>query len=434
MTRAAGAVARTGTRSDTMDVTRRGLLASLGGLVAATAWPRIEHALPAVPTTGAQGGGLPVRGDFAIPPGQAYLNSAFIHPIPVAAAEAVRGYFDTRTFRQERRRSGDSLAAEVKAEFAALINARPTEISLVQNTSTGENLVVNGLGIPAGAGNVVTDALHFEGSLVLYGELAKRGLDVRLVRPREWRIELNDLARVVDRGTRLVAVSQVSWYNGFEHDLKAVCDLAHAHGAYVYADVVQAAGNTPLDVKAAGLDFCACSTFKWLMGDFGVGFLYVREDLLDTVIHRTQTGYQQADTELHYLPSDPPGAAPVTWTLHPDASGHFEVGTYAQAAVNALAVSLPYLRRIGVANIRAYRQPLLRRLREELPRLGFTPITPPETTSALIAFTAPDAERRFADRLRQARVAVSLSGDRMRISPSIFNGSDDVEALLSALS
>ena len=61
---------------------------------------------------------------------------------------------------------GSKLAAEVKSQFAALINAKPSEISFVPNTSTGENLVVNGLGIPGSGGNVVTDALHFEGAIV----------------------------------------------------------------------------------------------------------------------------------------------------------------------------------------------------------------------------------------------------------------------------
>jgi selenocysteine lyase/cysteine desulfurase len=315
-----------------------------------------------------------------------------------------------------------------------LINANPAEISLVESTSRGENLVVNGLGLPSSGGNVVTDALHFEGSLILYGELQKRGLDVRLVRPRQWRIELSDMEKVVDRNTRLVAVSLVSWYNGFQHDLKRVCDLAHASGAYVYADIIQAAGNTPIDVRASGVDFCACSTFKWLMGDFGLGFLYVRESLLDKVIRRSEYGYQQADTVMHYLPTDPPAAVPVTWTMHADARAHFQVGTYAQGTLNALAESLAYLQRIGVERIRAHRQPLLRRLHEELPRLGFTSITPPDSTSAIAAFIARDAEQRFAPRLKQANVSVTLSGERMRVAPSFFNDVHDVDRLLHALS
>jgi selenocysteine lyase/cysteine desulfurase len=403
-----------------MSLTRRELLAGTAQAAAAAAFQPRD-------------GSLPARRDFAIPAGQTYLNSAFIHPIPVAAAQAVNRYVETRTFSRERW-SGDELAAKVRAQFAELINARPAEIGLVESTSRGENLVVNGLGLPSNTGNVVTDALHFEGSLILYGELQKRGLDVRLVRPRDWRIDPSDLEKAVDRKTRLVAVSLVSWYNGFQHDLKRVCDLAHAHGAYVYADVVQAAGNTPIDVRASGVDFCACSSFKWLMGDFGLGFLYVREALLDTVIHRSEYGYQQADTVMHYLPSDPPADVPVTWTMHADARAHFQVGTYGQATLNALAVSLAYLQRIGVARIHAHRQPLLQRLHQELPRLGFTAITPPGTSSAIAAFTARDAEKRFAARLKRANVAVTLNGERLRVSPSLFNDIPDVDRLLEALS
>jgi len=363
------------------------------------------------------------------------LNSAFIHPIPIVAAQAVHRYIETRDFSRERW-SGDDMAVKVRAQFAALIGAGPDEVSLVESTSRGENLVVNGLGIPStqAVGNVVTDALHFEGSLILYGELKKRGLDVRLVKARDWRIDVADMEKAVDRRTKLVAVSLVSWYNGFQHDLTRVCDLAHAHGAYVYADIVQAAGNTPFDVRASGVDFCACSSFKWLMGDFGLGFLFVRRPLLDVVIRRSEYGYQQADTVMHYLPSDPPADAPVTWTMHQDARAHFQVGTYGQGTLNALSASLEYLQRVGVERIHAHRQPLLRRLREELPRLGFTSITPPGTLSAIVAFTAPDAEKRFGARLRQANVSVTLSGDRMRVSPSLFNDLRDVDRLLGALS
>jgi selenocysteine lyase/cysteine desulfurase len=104
-------------------------------------------------------------------------------------------------------------------------------------------------------------------------ELKKRGLDLRVVAPREdGRIDMKDLERVVDRNTKLVEVSLVSMYNGFQHDLKAVCALAHAHGAYVYADIIQGVGAVPLDVRASGLDFAATSSYKWLMGDFGLGF------------------------------------------------------------------------------------------------------------------------------------------------------------------
>ena len=187
-------------------------------------------------------------------------------------------------------------------------------------------------------------------------------------------------------------------------------------------------------MRASGVDFCACSSFKWLMGDFGLGFLFVREELLDTVVRRSQIGYEQADTALHYLPSDPPPARRSPGRCTATRPGTSRSGRTAQGAVNALAVSLPYLRRLGVEDIQAYRQPMLRRLQQEMPRLGFTSITPPESPSALVAFTMRGAEGRFGDRLRAANVAVSLYGDRIRISPSLFNDLHDIETLLAALS
>jgi selenocysteine lyase/cysteine desulfurase len=377
---------------------------------------------------------LPRKADFAIPEGETYINSAYVHPMPNIGREALRRYLESRCspvldthYDRE----------HAKAEFAALINAKPSEISYVPNTSTGENLVVNGLGLGKGGtdSNVVTDALHFDGALLHLGELKRRnGLDVRIVMPRDWRIDLKDLERVIDKKTKLVEISLVAMTNGFQHDLKAVCDLAHSRGAYVYADIVQAAGNTPIDVRASGVDFAACSTFKWLMGDFGLGFLYVKEELLDRVLGQTQYGYYQAATmQSHFLPGDDTGSAPYSWSLSKDATGRFEVGTSGSGAQHVLMETLPYIRKIGVEKIQAHRQPLLKKLREEMPRLGFTSITPPESTSAITSFTMKDRAK-VVERLKKANVNVRVAEDFLRISPSVFNDMGDVEKLLEALS
>src|SRR5258708_35736727 len=124
----------------------------------------------------------------------------------------------------------------------------------------------------------------------MYKSLEKQGLDLRIVKDRKGLLRLRDVEEMVDKKTRLIALSLVSYINGYRPDVKAICDLAHAHGAYVYADVIQAAGAVPIDVRALGLDFCACSGYKWLMGDRGLGFLFVREALLGKVCKRFRDG------------------------------------------------------------------------------------------------------------------------------------------------
>ena len=305
-----------------MRLNRREILAGLG---AAAAHSAVAPSMRAAT-------GFPRRDDFAIPAGTAYLNAAMIHPMPRVAADAIaRGMQLRVSGATVPSFAGGGAQPLPKVTFAAMINAKPSEIAYVPNTSTGENLVVNGLGLDRGArGNVVTDALHFEGALVHLLELKKKGLDLRIVRPTaDGRIDMRDMARLVDKRTRLIEVSSVASYNGFQHDLKAVCDLAHANGAYVYADIIQSVGAVPLDVRAIGLDFAACSGFKWLMADFGLGFLYAREDLLDRVIQRTQVGYYSGSVDAHDSPLDPEHAAtPLAWSLGREASSHFEVGVH----------------------------------------------------------------------------------------------------------
>ncbi len=416
-----------------MSIKRRDVLTALGSLAASGIAPRLAFATQ--PQTRPPSSGPPVfpaKKDFTIPEGVTYINSAYTHPMPIVAAEALRQYADLRAHPESTSRQLG--IADPKAEFAALINAKSSEISFVSSTSAGENLIVNGLDISFATDNIVTDSLHFEGALLHLGELQKRnGLDLRIVKPRDWRIDLHDMEQMVDKKTKLVEISLVAMNNGFQHDLKAVCDLAHAHGAYVYADIAQAAGCTPIDVRASDVDFCACSTFKWLMGDFGLGFLFVKESLLDRVVRRSQYGYfQAASLESHFLPGDPPGPAPYTWDLDKNAGAHFEVGTHAIGVSHALAQSLPYIRGLGVENIQAHRQPLLKRLREEMPRLGFEPLTPPESTSALITFALKDYKS-VQSRLQKAGVNARVAQRFIRISPSVFNDVNDIDKLLAAL-
>jgi len=417
-----------------MELKRRDLLVGVGGLVTSAVLSD-GQTVRRSERPASRRGTFPRRSDFAISTGLTYLNGAYTHPLPVAAAEAMRRHAERRS-RPGGMTSPDSAALvdQVKSEFAALINAKPSEISFIPNTSTGENLVFNSLDIIESGGNVVTDGLHFDGALLHLLALQRvRGLNLRIAMPRNGRVDLKDLERLIDDKTRLVEVSLVAMYNGFQHDLKSVCELAHAHRALVYADIVQAAGATPIDVRASGVDFCACSSFKWLMADFGLGFLYAREDLLER-IKRSQYGYHSAKTiDTHFLPYDAAASTPFTWELGTDASAHFEVGSNALGPLAALGESLPYIRSLGVERIEAHRQPLLERLRKEMPRLGFESITPEGTKSALITFLVKDRQPVF-DRLQKANINVRLGDHFMRISPSVYNDLKDIDRLLECLS
>src|SRR5581483_8853642 len=388
-------------------LTRRTLLAGAGLAPLAAATPDFSA----------------TRDDFPWSQTEVFLNNAGWHPIGVHSIRAMQAYLDYKM-----KGPGDGREDfhggkqdEVKRLFAQLIHARPTEIAFVPSTLVGENLVVAGLGIPGAKWNVVTDELHYEGSLYTYQNLRKQGLDVRVVQHRDYRIDPHDVEKLVDRNTRLIATSLVSYVNGHLASARTLADLAHAHGGYLYTDIIQAAGAVPIDVAAMGIDFAACSGYKWLMGDRGLGYLFVREELQDRVMRRMQYGDRQfRDFEYHMFPHDPPGSGRITWEYaRPCAGTYYEVGNISNIAAAAQSASLPYILRHGPKNILEHSLRLTGRLRRDMPALGYTCITPEGNRSPTVAFMVPNPEATRA-KLARARVAVKVEWHQMRVSPSVY--------------
>jgi selenocysteine lyase/cysteine desulfurase len=367
------------------------------------------------------------RGDFQLG-AQTYIDAASTHPMSIHAAAAMRRYLSGR---MSPGHGEEGARRDPRAQFARLINASPQEIAVIPSTLMGENFLINALGLRGSRDRVVTDALHFIGSLYMYDELAKEGLDVRTVQARGHIVDLDDFAALITKRTRLVAVSLVSLTTGFKHDLKALCELAHSRGALVYADIIQAAGNLPIDVRESNVDFAACATYKWLMGDFGVGFMYTREDHLQR-IRRPVFGYQQMDFDMRKLPYDPASPKTREWTQRQDGRGRYEAGSEAAIALAAVQDSIERIMATGVDQIAARRQPLIDFVRAQLPVFDFEPLAP-VSNSALACFVYRNAAQILAPKLRKANVAISVYEHRIRISPSVYNDMSDMERLVDVL-
>jgi selenocysteine lyase/cysteine desulfurase len=306
------------------------------------------------------------------------------------------------------------LMTEVKKMFATLIHAKPSEIGFTPSTQTGENIVIEGLGIQESGSNVVTNDLHYEGSLINYRGRRQAGMDVRIVPHRDYQMDIRDLERAVDRKTKLIAIALVSNVSGYLHDVKKISDLAHAHGAYLYADVIQCAGAVPIDVNSMGIDFLSCSAYKWLMGG-RFGYLYVKEELQGAVLKTRLMGGRST----------------------PTAASRYEISTASHLGCVCQYEALKYIHRYGVERIRQHVRPMTDRLQKELPALGYSSITPRGNESPIVTFQLRDVDGAKA-KLQKANVIATLrtnpGGDgQMRVSCSIFNNQGDVDRLIEAL-
>ncbi len=362
-----------------------------------------------------------------------FLDSAARHPISAPAAKACADYardLITGTAKVD--------SAGVRAKLARLIGANDDEIVYSPSTSMGEYLVTRALDLPARGGRIITDALHFIGSFYNYEQLREQGMDVvTLPMQDDGSISIDQYAAAITEDTRLIAVSHVSWVNGFKHDLKALADLAHAHGAYLCVDIVQSAGNSPIDVKAMGVDFATCGAGKWIMGgDSGLSFLYANSDLVDDLVPAWR-GYLQTrnfvEPKTHLYPFDEPGSPAYISEEMGGVGGIFNGTVHAKMVEASLNVSLDWILDVGVERLQANNQPMIEALQTTLREYGHRPYTPLGSTAPIVSFVMKDARGKLGEKLGSAGVRISTYSDRFRISPTWFNTMNDIDRVIEVI-
>ncbi|HWA33726.1 MAG TPA: aminotransferase class V-fold PLP-dependent enzyme [Cyclobacteriaceae bacterium] len=365
---------------------------------------------------------LGVRGDFPIAQMRTYLNAAYTAAIPRQVVDAAYAFANGKAQLPSTVGSMLKDTEKVRQQYALLINALPEEIAFLASTSEGENIVANG--IPWNAGdNVVTDDLHYETGFVIYRHLEKsKGIQVRIVKNKDGGIAPEDYAKVVDKRTRLLALSFVSSLNGFRHDLRALANLAHANGAYIYVDGIQGVGAFPFDAHSSGIDFMCSGTYKWLLASYGVAPFYIRKELIE-VIPLDRFGWKHVEKEL------PDGQFELS-----HAAKRFEYATLPFGVIAQLGAALTYLEKVGVEKIGTHTLGLARTIRKEINDQGkrlFTPLNNESPTvtcyienpaAALTAFSAATID-----------VTVREKEKQVRVSPALFNTIDEVGKFLEVL-
>lgn len=178
----------------------------------------------------------------------------------------------------------DAAIASAREAFADFLNASPNEIVFGANMTTLTFHLSRALGRELSPGDeIVVTELDHHANIDPWRELAKeRGLCVRSVRmiPETGQLDLDDLSRLINGRTKVVAIGAASNALGTINDLRTVTDLAHEAGALALVDAVHYAPHCLPDVRAIGCDFLVCSAYKF----YGphIGILYGKHDLLQS--------------------------------------------------------------------------------------------------------------------------------------------------------
>jgi selenocysteine lyase/cysteine desulfurase len=395
-----------------MSLDRRSFLASAAALAASTA------SRPAGALALDMGDPLGVRSDFPIAGERCYLNSAYIAPMPRPVVDAGTAFLEAKSRRPLTVNELLGTDEAVRTQFARLVKASADEVGLLFATAEGANVIANGLDLVAGD-NVVIDELSYPTEFVMYRALeATKGIELRIVKHRDGVVEARDFEPHVDGRTRVVTVAWVSHQNGFRHDMRPIADLAHAHGAVFYADAIQAVGMVPIDVQAAGVDAMCCGSYKWMLAGFGIAPFFIRAELNER-LRLDRFGEFQIREEL----------ADHHYALEKTAR-RFDYCSRAFGAAYQLSAGLAYVERVGVARIEGHTVGLAQVLADGLTKQGHRMFTPPGNRSSIVTCYATRPMDEIRTAFHGASVDVTVRNGQVRISPALFNTSDDVERCL----
>ena len=299
-------------------------------------------------------------------------------------------------------------------------------VAFVPSAAEGMSWLARGLDWRAGD-NVVTGNLEFPSVAYAWRELAELGVEVRMVPHRDWRVGEADLLDAVDTRTRVVAVSQVSFYTGQNLDVRALASgLRRDHSQCLLAvDATHASGV--VDVPAGDTDLCVSSSYKWMLATHGTAPCFLSE--------RAGEAVQDSSFGWHNLAVWPPQGAErapdVAVKPMPD---RLEPGNPAMLVVMFLERSLQRLVDMGTAVVEGHAHDLSEAIEAGLRALGRTVISPSErpARSGNTCFLAEDAPG-LTQRLAEAGVLVWGEYGRVRVSGHVYNGMSDVERLLAVL-
>jgi selenocysteine lyase/cysteine desulfurase len=164
---------------------------------------------------------------------------------------------------------------------ARLLNAGAAEIALVENATRAWDMAF--YAIPFAPGDrILTSISEYASNVIAFLQIAKRGVTVDVVPNDEHgQISLEALDAMLDSTVKLVSITHMPTNGGLLQPAAAVGKLARENGSFFLLDACQTAGQVPLDVEELTCDFLSATSRKFLRGPRGVGFLYVREDVID---------------------------------------------------------------------------------------------------------------------------------------------------------
>ena len=371
----------------------------------------------------------PPRSLFAVTDAVTYLNCASLgprlHAVNAAGHAAVE-----RMASPWNVHSADWFedGRALRAAFASLIGAPADCVALVPSVSYGIAAAARNVRVAAGDNIVVVDQ-EYPSNFYSWRRLAgERGAELRTALAGSDASLTDAIVSAIDRRTAVVAVVNCRWTNGELIDLRPISAAARRHDAALVVDASQTLGVYPFDVAEIRPDFLVTVGYKWLLGPYGVGYMYVAdrwhasgEPLEESWLNRQ--GADNLAALANYTDAYQPGAQ----RFNQGGSAQFYLLPMARAALAQVAQWTP-------AHIQTQLREWTNELSARVPALGLDALAPAHRVGHIIGLTARRGlPQDLFSALAARDVYVGARGNNIRVSPHLHSTAADLDRLVAAL-
>lgn len=375
-----------------------------------------------------------------------YLDSAATTQKPQSVIDALNTYYTEQNANVHR--GLHTLAEEATAAYehtrdrvAKFIGGvKREEVIFTRNATEAINIVAQSWGRRnlKGLDRIVTTHMEHHANLIPWIMLAREtGAELAYIPlDSNGRLDLRNIEKIINKDTRLVALTHMSNVLGTINPIEEIIELAHRRGALVLIDGAQSVPHMPVNVKTMDADFLVFSAHK-MLGPTGVGGLFGKEHLLNDMEPVQFGGEMISEVRYDY----------ASWAELPN---KFEAGTPNIADVAAFTQALDYLERIGLDQIRAHEKELTAYAIEKLQALDGVTIYGPtdvEIRGGAVSFTTDGIHPHdLAQFLDAQGIAIRAGhhcaqplhrllgvGSTARASFYIYNSLTDIDKLVTAL-
>ena len=366
-----------------------------------------------------------LRRRFPVLAHKTYLNSGSYCALADTVREAIDAYMDDRLAVGANWDVWITKNESVRSLMAQLLGVTPDEIAVTASASAGINALASAFEFNGPRRKVIISDFEFPTNAQIWHAQERKGAQVvHVPRAADGYIPLEHFERVIDERTQLVAVTHVCFRNGARLDIPGIVKLAHARGARVLLDTYQAIGALQVDARSLGVDFIVGGMLKYLLGTAGIGFLYVRKELVESLTPTNSGWFAQQDI----------AAMDITANRPSPTARRFEAGTPAVVNCYAAEAGLKILLEADPSQIETRVRALTARCLQRLDEIGWPAVTPADDArrGPMVAVPTRDPAGLFAQ-LMEEGIVTSFRDNNIRATCHFYNTDEDIDRFVAVL-